>query len=69
MRARQAVAVAIALVAFAFPNVAAARAEPSKAPPGASAQCRDGTYSFSHHRRGTCSHHSGVRRWLRVVAP
>ncbi len=33
-------------------------------PPGASAQCADGTYSFSTHRRGTCSHHGGVARWL-----
>jgi hypothetical protein len=34
-------------------------------PAGASAQCRDGTYSFSQHHRGTCSHHGGVARWLR----
>lgn len=34
-------------------------------PPGASAQCRDGTYSFSQHVRGTCSHHGGVAQWLR----
>lgn len=33
-------------------------------PAGASAQCRDGTYSFSMHHRGTCSHHGGVARWL-----
>jgi hypothetical protein len=31
-----------------------------QAPPGATAQCRDGTYSFSEHRRGTCSRHGGV---------
>ncbi|HZT90345.1 MAG TPA: DUF3761 domain-containing protein [Stellaceae bacterium] len=29
-------------------------------PPGATARCRDGTYSFSEHRRGTCSRHGGV---------
>jgi hypothetical protein len=34
------------------------------APAGASAQCRDGTYSFSKNRRGTCSGHGGVARWL-----
>lgn len=34
------------------------------APAGASAQCRDGSYSFSRNRRGTCSHHGGVARWL-----
>lgn len=36
----------------------------SGAPSGATAQCRDGSYSFSRHRRGTCSHHGGVARWL-----
>ena len=36
----------------------------SSAPQGATAQCRDGTYSFSKSRRGTCSHHGGVARWL-----
>lgn len=35
-----------------------------QAPPGASAQCRDGSYSFSMHHRGTCSHHGGVAQWL-----
>ncbi len=34
------------------------------APAGASAQCGDGSYSFSAHHRGTCSHHGGVARWL-----
>lgn len=33
-------------------------------PAGASAQCRDGSYSFSQTRRGTCSHHGGVAKWL-----
>ena len=33
------------------------------APQGATAQCRDGTYSFSQSRRGTCSHHGGTK-WL-----
>jgi len=32
-------------------------------PPGASAKCRDGTWSFSHTRSGTCSGHRGVERW------
>lgn len=34
------------------------------APAGATARCRDGTYSFSQHRQGTCSHHGGVAEWL-----
>jgi hypothetical protein len=41
------------------------RPENCSAPPkGATAQCRDGTYSFSQSRRGTCSHHGGVAKWL-----
>ncbi len=37
----------------------------TKQPPqGATARCRDGTYSFSQSRRGTCSHHGGVANWL-----
>lgn len=40
------------------------RTQNNAAPAGASAQCRDGTYSFSTHYRGTCSHHGGVARWL-----
>ena len=36
----------------------------SAAPKGATAECRDGSYSFSTSRRGTCSHHGGVAKWL-----
>lgn len=36
----------------------------SSTPSGATAICRDGTYSFSRSRRGTCSHHGGVAQWL-----
>jgi hypothetical protein len=42
--------------------VAAAAAAPP--PPGATARCRDGSYSFSRHHSGTCSHHGGVAVWL-----
>jgi len=41
----------------------------SNAPEGATARCRDGTYSYSKHRRGTCSHHGGVAEWLRSDIP
>ncbi|HYM00974.1 MAG TPA: DUF3761 domain-containing protein, partial [Blastocatellia bacterium] len=37
----------------------------SHVPAGATAQCSDGTFSFSQHHQGTCSHHGGVARWLR----
>jgi hypothetical protein len=33
------------------------------APRGWTAQCVDGSYSFSEHRRGTCSYHGGVAHW------
>lgn len=33
-------------------------------PASASARCRDGSYSYSATRRGTCSHHGGVAAWL-----
>ena len=36
----------------------------SSAPTGATALCRDGSYSFSQHRSGTCSYHGGVARWI-----
>ncbi|MBI2588770.1 DUF3761 domain-containing protein [Candidatus Saccharibacteria bacterium] len=28
------------------------------------ARCRDGSYSYSQSRSGTCSHHGGVAEWL-----
>lgn len=31
---------------------------------GATALCKDGSYSHSQHRSGTCSGHGGVRQWL-----
>ena len=44
-------------------NVHSPASAPST-PAGATAQCKDGTYSFSQHRSGTCSHHGGVASWL-----
>jgi hypothetical protein len=41
-----------------------ARSLSGSAPQGATARCRDGTYSFSRHRSGTCSRHGGVADWL-----
>ena len=38
---------------------------PSTSPIGATAKCRDGTYSYSQHPQGTCSYHGGVARWIR----
>jgi len=40
------------------------KTQDSAVPQGATAQCRDGSYSFSQHHRGTCSHHGGVAKWL-----
>lgn len=59
MRVVRAIALLCLLVALL--PVAASAGPP---PPGATARCRDGTYSFSRHRSGTCSHHGGVAVWL-----
>ncbi|KMY85090.1 hypothetical protein BUMB_03261 [Candidatus Paraburkholderia calva] len=40
-----------------------ARSRSSAVPHGATARCRDGSYSFSQHRSGTCSRHGGVAQW------
>jgi hypothetical protein len=43
---------------------APAHSRNGQAPSGATARCRDGSYSFSKHRSGTCSGHHGVADWL-----
>jgi hypothetical protein len=45
-------------------NVVCKPYESPTQPAGATAQCEDGTYSFSESRSGTCSHHGGVAVWL-----
>jgi len=47
--------------AFSSPAFAGGRLG---APPGATARCRDGSYSYSLHHLGTCSYHGGVAAWL-----
>ncbi|QRP50611.1 DUF3761 domain-containing protein [Amycolatopsis sp. FDAARGOS 1241] len=37
---------------------------PSTNSSGATAICKDGSYSYSQHRSGTCSGHGGVKTWL-----
>jgi uncharacterized protein YraI len=44
--------------------VSSPKASTNGPPAGATARCRDGTYSFSRSRPGTCSHHGGVASWL-----
>jgi len=55
------------------PSAAASQAAPAgKAaatsgntdPTGATAKCKDGTYSKSKHHKGSCSHHGGVAEFL-----
>jgi hypothetical protein len=43
---------------------APAQSRSGHVPEGATARCRDGSYSFSRHRSGTCSRHGGVASWL-----
>src|SRR5437899_6848231 len=61
--------VAFALAAVTAPQAYTLAAQQPQqpvptAPTGATARCRDGTYSFSRHHSGTCSHHGGVAMWL-----
>ena len=51
----------ILTLAFAF--VAVGIVHDATVPNYASALCRDGTYSYSAHRSGTCSWHHGVAQW------
>ena len=45
------------------PTTSQSSAAPA-APARANAQCRDGTYSFSNRRAGSCAGHGGVATWL-----
>ncbi|WP_242433935.1 DUF3761 domain-containing protein [Streptomyces sp. CB01580] len=47
------------------PHTTSACRAGSPHPAGATAQCNDGTHSYSKTFRGTCSHHSGVRYWCK----
>lgn len=47
---------------------ARAAAPTGAAPSNATALCKDGTYSMSQHRSGTCSRHGGVSQWLHQPA-
>ena len=42
----------------------AAAANDNGNPAGATAQCKDGTYSHAKTHQGACSHHGGVAKWL-----
>jgi multidrug efflux pump subunit AcrA (membrane-fusion protein) len=55
------------LAALSSPGSAEPPALPGPTIPGLSptAICVDGTYSYSLHRQGTCSHHGGVDVWYR----
>jgi hypothetical protein len=47
-------------IAFVLLVAASFSAQPASAQ---TAVCRDGTYSYSRTRSGTCSHHGGVAQW------
>lgn len=51
-----------AAAAATAPTPAASGAQPH--PAGATAICKDETYSYSISRRGSCSWHGGVKTWL-----
>ena len=45
-------------------NPNASGEHPDNNPQGATAQCKDGTYSHATHHQGACSNHGGVAKWL-----
>jgi hypothetical protein len=59
----------VALFLVGVMGVCAVTVAVAKPPTGATALCRDGTYSYSKHPAGTCSHHGGVRKWLNGNGP
>jgi len=56
-------------VSLAWPKSTEGSSKNSGAPPLATARCKDGTYSFSQHARGTCSSHGGVAERLDPSSP
>ena len=46
------------------PTVAPPPAQTTDPLAGVTAICVDGSYSYSAHRSGTCSHHGGVAQWI-----
>jgi hypothetical protein len=65
-KAKPATAAATATPAAAAPATKSAptTAASNTDPTGATAKCKDGTYSKSTHHSGTCSSHGGVAEWL-----
>ncbi|AYJ85492.1 DUF3761 domain-containing protein (plasmid) [Sphingomonas paeninsulae] len=47
----------------AAPRAPTGQATAGRGPDGATAKCRDNTYSHSAHRSGTCSRHGGVAQF------
>ncbi len=41
------------------------KAAPADAPQGATAKCKDGSYSMAKQQRGACSRHGGVAEWYK----
>jgi hypothetical protein len=69
------IAAAIGLVTLTPASAHAASHKPkaptaTTAPSGhPTAKCKDGTFSHSKHRSGTCSHHGGVAKWYTKQSP
>lgn len=45
-------------------STTASRRPAARAPAGATARCKDGTYSFLRRRAAACARHGGIARWL-----
>jgi len=54
----------LAGIGYGMPTASVPAKASSTDPTGATAKCKDGTYSKSQHHSGTCSKHGGVAEWL-----
>ncbi len=68
LKASVAALVTVGSLALATPSAFAMSVmtrRPAARPRGATAQCRDGSYSFTPVRKAACWRHRGVRIWYR----
>jgi hypothetical protein len=64
-RRRPLAALAVSMALIGLPACGSGVQQAPSNARGATARCRDGTFSYSQHHQGTCSWHGGVATWYR----